>query len=112
MFQTAFCLRVASRRLPLSTSLRYSSFSKVNRAPATATASAATVQVDEAPFPRWNAVGNEAVTADSITALLTNDLSNLGVKNFLSSEERARMVDIIRTHTIVPTCLPNPFPSD
>ncbi|CAG8117484.1 unnamed protein product [Penicillium olsonii] len=100
MFQTAFCLRVASRRLPLSTSLRYSSFSKVNRAPATATASAATGQVDEAPFPRWNAVGNEAVTADSITALLTNDLSNLGVKNFLSSEERARMVDIIRTHTI------------
>lgn len=50
---------------------------------------------------RWNAVGNESVTPATISALLSNTLSNLGVKDFLSGQECARMVDVIRTHTIV-----------
>jgi hypothetical protein len=104
MLKTTLSLRVVSRRLPASNSLHYSSFSKVNHAPA-ATA-VATAQLDETPYSHWNAVGNEPVTAERITALLANNLSNLGVRNFLSSEERARMVQVIRTHTIVSMTFP------
>ncbi|KAH8722831.1 hypothetical protein GQ44DRAFT_761508 [Phaeosphaeriaceae sp. PMI808] len=51
-------------------------------------------------YSYWNAVGNEPVTAETISALLSNSLPNLGVKDFLSRQECVRMVDVIRTHAI------------
>ncbi|KAL4868962.1 hypothetical protein BDV12DRAFT_168682 [Aspergillus spectabilis] len=110
MFKT-LPLRVVPCRfpLPLRVSLQYSSFSRVNRAPAAAAAAVPsppsaepipTPLYSQRPTSHWNARGNEPVTAESIKALVTNNLSNLGIKDFLSAEECARMVDIIRTHTI------------
>ncbi|KAL4877900.1 hypothetical protein BJY04DRAFT_121749 [Aspergillus karnatakaensis] len=107
--------RAVPRRFSISLnhSLPYSSISRANRAPAAAAAVSSQPSVEPIPtstplFPQtqtrptsqWNARGDEPITAETVKALVTNNLSNLGVKNFLSPEECARMVKIIRTHTI------------
>ncbi|KAL3480068.1 hypothetical protein BJX99DRAFT_221206 [Aspergillus californicus] len=103
----ASVLASASATVTAPASLRYSSSSRVNRAAvASATASQPSLDADAHvtghgyTYPRWNAAGKEPVTAETITALLSNNLSNLGVKDFLSAEECSRMVEVIRTHTI------------
>ena len=115
MLRQAAPLGTAPSRFAARTSLRYSSSSPVHRAAAVASPALSQNASDlsEAAhshrrvlYSHWNAVGDEPVTAETISALLSNSLSNLGVKDFLSRQECARMVNVIRTHPIVTPLLP------
>jgi len=110
MLRRAIFLATSQSRFAARTSLRYSSSSPIQRAAAAASPalsqnasgpSEVAHRLGRTPKSQWNAMGNEPVTSETISALISNRLSNLGVKNFLSAEECARMVDVIRTQAIV-----------
>ncbi|KAJ4290807.1 hypothetical protein N0V90_010002 [Kalmusia sp. IMI 367209] len=104
MLRRAVPLGKAPSRFAVRASSRYSSSSPVHRAAAAASPALSQNASDTSEaahshgrtlYSHWNAVGNEPVTAETISALLSNSLSNLGVKDFLSGQECARMVDVI-----------------
>lgn len=112
MLRRAVPLRIAPARFASKISLRYSSSSPIHKSAAAALSQNTSNTFEAAHshghalYSYWNAVGNEPVTAETISALISNNLSNLGIKEFLSKEECGRMVEVIRTHDIVTSILP------